>query len=74
MSIKKTSWRFLRKLYMNQEKLNIGFKDNKKGVFDDENAQKNWEEMPDKNTYKTFNRQEKNRKLENQRLIDFEYI
>ena len=29
--------------------------------------------MPDKNTYKTFNRQEKNRKLENQRLIDFEY-
>lgn len=28
--------------------------------------------MPDKNKEKTFNRQEKNRKLENQRLIDFE--
>ncbi|MGZ5191313.1 MAG: hypothetical protein ACXWCZ_09860 [Flavisolibacter sp.] len=41
MSIKNTSWRFLKKLYMNQEKLNIGFKDSKKGIFDDENPQKN---------------------------------
>jgi hypothetical protein len=41
MRIKNTSWRFLKKLYTNQEKLNIGFKDSKKGVFEDQIQKKN---------------------------------